>query len=74
MGWGAAIIGVLSSLPELLSLFKNFLGWIQKVSGGDIAGFVSKTNQAFVLLNKAQTEAEMIEAAKAIQDAIKNTR
>lgn len=71
---GKAIIGFLTSLPELLKLAKNIWAWFEKVSGGDTAGFIAKTNEAFTLLNKAKTEAEMIEAAKAIQAAIKGTR
>lgn len=74
MGWGAAIAGLLSSLPTILDMFKTFAAWLQKVSGGDIPGFIDKANNAFTLLHKAQTEEEVIAAAKAIQDVIRGTR
>jgi len=70
----AAITGLLSSLPELLKLATNLWAWIQKVSGGDAAGFIIKTNEAFKKLNDAKTDEEIAEAARAIQAAIKGTR
>lgn len=70
----AAITGLLSSIPQLLTLGQNIWAWLQKISGGDVAGFIGKTNDAFILLNNAKTEDDMIAAAKAIQAAIRGTR
>lgn len=69
-----AIIGFFSSLPELIKLAKNIWAWLEKISGNDVAGFINRTNEAFTLLNKAKTEQEMIDAARAIQDAIRHTK
>jgi hypothetical protein len=69
----SAIVGLLSSLPELIELANNIWAWINKVSGNDPAGFIAKTNEAFMLLKKAESEEEMARAARAIQDAIRRT-
>ena len=70
----SAVIGLLSSLPQILKLIQTMSVWFQKVSGGDLAGFLDKTNNAFELLHKAQTDQEVIDAAKALQNAIRGTR
>ncbi len=69
-----AIVGLLTALPKILELGQNVWAWLQKVSGNDAAGFIDKVNSAFILLNKAQTEQEYVDAAKAIRDAIHSTR
>ncbi len=66
----AGIWGLLQALPELLSLFKTFAGWINKISGNDPQGFIKKVGEAFSQLNAAKTQEERVNAAKAISDAI----
>lgn len=69
----SAIVGLLSSLPELLSLAKSVWAWIQEVSGGDVKGFILKSNEAFDLLRHAKSDQEKANAAKAIQDLLRRT-
>lgn len=69
----ASIFAFLQALPELIKLVNSVGAYLLKVSGNDPAGFVIRANNAFTLLSKANTEQEMIDAAKAIQDAIRHT-
>lgn len=66
----AAIMGLLSSLPQILSMIQSFMGWINKVSGNDPAGFAVKMGQAFNQLAAAQTQEDHANAAKALADLI----
>jgi hypothetical protein len=67
-----AVIGLLTALPRLLDLATTVWAWIQKSSGGDVEGFISRVNDAFVSLNKAKTNEEYADAARKIRDAIRN--
>lgn len=69
----AGIWGFLQALPQLLSMINNFMGWINRVSGNDGAGFLLKAGTAFDQLNKAKTPEDHMAAAKAISDLIKGT-
>lgn len=69
-----AFVAFLVALPKLVELASQVWKWIEKASGGDPEGFILRVNQAFSQLHKAQTEKEMQDAAKAIQDAIRRTR
>jgi hypothetical protein len=66
-----AVIGFFSALPEIISNIKKFAVWINQVSGNDIPGFLNRTSEAFMKLDKAKTEVEYEEAARAIRDAIR---
>lgn len=70
----AAILGLLQSLPTLLSMVQSLMGYINKVSGNDPQGFLVKVGQAFSQLNTAETQEERIAAAKAISDIISGSR
>ncbi len=70
----AAIVGLLTSLPKLIQGAQLLWTWLQKISGNDVAGFIDKSNAAFMQLHQAKTEKEMQDAAKAIQDLIRRTR
>lgn len=67
---GAAIIGLLTALPDLIKMINGFVGWINKVSGNDVAGYVVKLSAAFAQLNNAKTPEDSAAAAKAIAEAI----
>lgn len=69
----SAIFGLLSSLPQLLSLGQKLWAYLIKVSGGDVAGYLLKSNEAFGKLDKAKTDQEYADAAKAIRDLIRNS-
>lgn len=63
----AAVVEFLQILPALIQLYRN----LDKATGGDVQGFVSKQNQAFSALNQAQTDQEVLDAAKSIQGLIR---
>lgn len=65
-----AITGLLSSLPQLLSMAQNFWTWLDKVSGGDPAGFIVKAGPVFSQLGTAQTQKDHQNAAQALADLI----
>lgn len=65
-----AILGFLSSLPEILSTIKQIAAWLNKVSGGDPKGFIVKVGAVMAQLNKAESHEERQDAAKAIADLI----
>lgn len=67
-----ALIGFFTALPQLLNMIQGLMGWITKVSGDDPAGFLVKAGLAFDLLNKAKTEEDYKNAAKALSDLISN--
>lgn len=66
----AGIWGVLAALPQLLLMIREFITWINKVSGNDPAGFAVKASAAFSQLNNAKTQEDHQNAAKAISDLI----
>lgn len=70
MAWASAILGLLQALPELLNLGKQFMAWLNQVSGNDPKGFVKKIGQAVSELNDAKTPEERKNAAKSIADVI----
>lgn len=76
---GAAIIGLLTALPELIGLLKsagvglgNLWTWINQQSGNDPAGFIVKIGKAFDDLNQAKTQEDHQNAAKALADIFHN--
>lgn len=70
MGIGTAIIGFLSSLPDIIKLIQEAMTFINHISGNDPQGFIKKVGEAMAQLNAAKTEKEREDAAKAIADAI----
>lgn len=66
----SAITGFLAALPQILSMIQSLMGWLNKVSGNDPAGFASKVGAVFNQLNSAQTQQEHADAAKAIADLL----
>ncbi len=66
----AAILGLLTSLPQLLKLATDVWSYLNKVSGNDPAGYIVKVGQAFSQLNAAQTQEQHSDAAKSIADVI----
>lgn len=66
----AGIWGLLSSLPELISMLNNFAAWFNKVSGNDPAGFVKKAGVVFDQLAKAQNQEDHANAAKNLADLL----
>jgi hypothetical protein len=66
----AGIWGLLSALPQLLSLISNIGTWLKQVSGNDPAGFIVKVGGAFSQLQNAKTQEDYQGAAKALADAI----
>jgi hypothetical protein len=73
-----AIVGLLTSLPQLISLF-NGLGtgltklwaWLEQVSGNDPTGHIVKIGAAVSQLEKAQTPEEHSDAAKTLADLLR---
>ena len=65
-----AIVGILTALPQLINLMTEVWNYLQKISGGDPAGFIIKAGQAFAQLNAAKTEEDHAAAAKALADLI----
>jgi hypothetical protein len=72
MTWFMAILGVLKAFPDFVSLFKEFMVWLNHVSGNDPQGYVQRLGQAISQLNAAQTDQERQNATKAIADSIAN--
>lgn len=70
MGIGSAIIGFLSSLPDIIKLVQGFMTWVNHVSGNDPQGFIKQVGASMAQLNSAKTEQERQDAAKAIADSI----
>lgn len=66
----AAILGLLKSLPEIISLLKEVWSYINKISGNDPAGFIVKVGVAFNQLNAAQTKEDYEAVAKILADTI----
>jgi hypothetical protein len=69
---GAAILGVLSALPDIIKLGQQFGVWINHVSGNDPRGFIKQVGAAMAQLNQAKSVQERQDAAKAIADALHN--
>lgn len=69
---GAAILGVLSALPDVITLVKELTVWIQHVSGNDPQGFIKQVGAAMAQLNNAKSVQERQDAAKSIADALHN--
>jgi hypothetical protein len=65
-----AILALAKALPELLQLGKDFLIFLNRVSGNDPQGYVKKVGAAMTALNAAQTQEERTNAASLIADAI----
>ncbi len=70
MGWGSALIGLLSSLPQLLVLLAKFMAWFKQVAGEDPQQFVKDIGIAFDQLNASKTAEERQNAAKALAGVI----
>lgn len=66
----AGIWGFLSALPKLIELGEKAWALLVKLSGGDVAGWIKKTAQAFDKLDKADTPEKKKDAAKEIADLI----
>ncbi len=66
----AAITGFLSALPQLLSMIQSLMNYINKASGNDPAGFISKAGQAFDQLANAQTQEAHADAAKSLANLL----
>ena len=66
----SALVGFFSILPQLVTLLSQIFTYIQKASGNDPAGYVSRLGGAFAQLNQAQTDDEHAAAAKAIAMAL----
>jgi hypothetical protein len=66
----SAILGVLSSLPQIISLLTEIWAYLNKISGNDPAGYLLKLGSAFSQLNAAQTQEQHAAAAKALADSI----
>jgi hypothetical protein len=67
---GAAILGVLSALPDIIKLGQQFGVWINHVSGNDPQGFIKQVGAAMAELNNAKTVEDRQNAAKSIADAL----
>lgn len=70
MGIGSALIGLFSSLPQLLKLGSSVWTWLLKVSGNDPQSYIAKVGDAMAKLNIAQTDEERQAAAQAIAESI----
>ena len=66
-----AILQLIAALPGLVQLGLELLSFIKSVSKDDPAKFVADLGAAFSLLNKAKTDEEKINAAKAIQSVLR---
>lgn len=66
----SALVGFLTAFPQFISLLTEIWGYLNKVSGNDPAGYISKLGAAFSALNAAQTQDEHAQAAKALADSI----
>ena len=67
----AAILGVLSALPELLKLLNNVGTFLKDVFGDNPKKFLKDSGEAFEKLNKAETVEERHAAAADIQRLIR---
>lgn len=63
-------LAFLRILPDLVSLIKQFMVWINHVSGNDPQGFIKSVGEAFQKLNVAETPEERKDAAKSIATVI----
>lgn len=66
----SALIGLLSSLPQIVSLLTDVWSYLNKISGNDPAAYIAKVGAAFSQLNTAESQEEKSSAAQAIADAI----
>lgn len=66
----SAVLAFLGALPELLHMIKQFMEWINHISGNDPAGWAKQVGEAFAKVNAAQTQEERADAAKGIADLI----
>lgn len=64
----AAIGGFFAALPEVIELIKQFMAWINSVSGNDAKGFLRDVGAVVAQVNAAQTQEERSNAAKAVAD------
>jgi hypothetical protein len=61
------IIAFIGSVPELIRLINALVGWLKRVSGNDISGFISNMSRATQALNNAKTPEETDHALIALQ-------
>jgi hypothetical protein len=66
----AALIGLLTALPDLIKMINSIAAWVNKVSGNDPAGWAAKVADAFNQLQSAQTPQDHSDAAKKLADLI----
>ena len=60
----------LSALPQLISLVKELVGFLNKQFGDNWPKYLADSGEAFKKLNEAKTPEEKVEAAKALQSLI----
>ena len=66
----SAILSFIGAIPSIISMFKELMGWINKVSGNDPAGLAKEVASAFQALSESNTQAERQAAAQAIADMV----
>ena len=66
----SALLGVLTALPQIVSLISRFAVWVNEVSGNNPQAWILKIGAAFDELKAAETTEAKLSAAKSISDAI----
>lgn len=66
----SSILAFLGSVPAIITLIKELLAFLNKVTGNDPGGAVVRLGAAMAQLNQAKTPQEHSDAAKAIADSI----
>ena len=70
MAWGAAILALLQSLPQILSLATSLVSFVKKLLKDDPKKFLNESAQAAKKLRKAKSRDEKIAAARDLQRLI----
>ena len=59
-----AFVGFFTALPGIVSLIREFMTWINAVSGNNPQAFIANLGQAFSQLANSKTEEDHANAAK----------
>lgn len=67
----AAVLGFFQALPQLLKMISGFMGWLNKISGGDPVGHLLKISDVFKQLEEAKSNADYSKSAKELSKLVR---
>lgn len=65
-----AILGFFTALPGIVALIRDFMAWVNKISGNNPQAFISDVGTAFSKLANAKTQDDYASAAQGLSSVI----